>query len=605
MPRLLPLLALAAAWLSAGGAVQAQTPTPDFPPVQGFEMTNGNAAASAEQPSDYLPTDSGLGIPSGLLGLGIGQPSAFQQPLPSTAPEVSEIQGCGTVGVDDYTGQLYNNPDVFQKFSQTDVNSDLARQLLTYNYSMPQTAALFAQLNQFGNDRYRQFQQGCALTSQQADARRQYVRECVSTILSSGAIVDASLMGSGPSATTPPAEELKARKTARAYELCTQQYNSYTRNLLQQKSESYAESVRRAQDVNRMLRPLLCPNIPPLGGNGVSPQAAACWPNLFLPQVRLMAEGVKSTSPQTDFGVQSAPLTVSTFLDGLRSAVGGDFMTKVLTPFRQSITVTDPNTLAQAAEVAARALGSSAANIGVNSNPANANNPPLADNRRAFVIDYLNCKNPDITLALQEYGNALRQVGVQDVQGPTQGGTPLGLTPATFGANDYQPIADRMFANSNINDPAIQADRTDLPRLMEVAAGCATNQQIPFLDPMVLAHLSSCQTDDQNAFFSMAAYDVAVTATRNVLNYTKSQLQTVLGRLEAGDQTSLQALQTNNSIPDSPAIREKLATAVRTIMLPHLEQQLARLNQFEASRGAFGQRVSAVYQQKVRCLFND
>ncbi|MCA3244533.1 MAG: hypothetical protein INF43_04430 [Alphaproteobacteria bacterium] len=579
-PRLLPLLALAAAWLGAMASPLAQ----------------GTGAIDAAQglydaPSDYQSTDSGLGIPSGLLGLGLsaGEPSAFKELLPPNAPKASDIQGCGTVGIDDYTGQLFNNTAIFEKFRSQDVNSDLAKQLLTYNYSMPQTAALFAQLNQFGNDRYRQFQQGCALSSQQADARRQYVQECVGDVLKSSTIIQDQSLQAGSGASAPSAEELQARKVARAYELCSLQYSSESRVVLKQKVESYAESLRKAQDVNRMLRPLLCPNARPLGSVNAA-QAAACWPNLFLPQVRLQAEGVTTNNPTTDFGVKAAPLSVSAFLDGLRSSVGGQFQDLVLTPFRQSIVVVEQASLNQAAEVASRAISAA---------------PPVPDNRmREFTVDYLNCKNPDITLALKEYGKALEQTGTAPPQGPTPSGTPLGFTPAAYGPSETQVIANKMLTGT-ITDEAIQADRTDLASLLDIAAGCAVNQQIPFLDPVLLANLNSCKTDDQNAFFTMAAYDVAVTGTRNVLNYTRSQLQTALGRLEAGDQTSLLALQTNNQIPDSPAIRERLAAAIRTIMLPHITQQLARLDEFEATRGAFGKRVSQIYVNKQGCLFNN
>jgi len=545
-----------------------------------------NYDALGNYQGDYQGADSGLGAPGGLTGLGLGQPSEFSSStLPPNAPSTEDLQGCGTVGVDDYTGQLYNNATVFDKFSKQDVNSELAKQLLTYNYSMPQTAALFAQLNQFGNDRYRQFQQGCALSSQQTEARRLYVQECVKTV--QPAIVEASLQPTtvASNATPPTPEELQARKVARAYELCTQQYNSTTRSLLKQKSQSYAETVRQAQDVNRMLRPLLCPEARPLG-NGNSPQAAACWPNLFLPQVRLMAEGVTSSSPETDFGVKAAPISMSDFLDALRITVGDTFQNQVLNPFRESVSNLGQATLNQAALIAVQSLGNVAA---------------TADNRlRPYRVDYLNCKNADITLALKEYGQALTQIGVKQPQGPTLSGTPLGFDPpASFGPAQTEPIAKRLLANSK--DEAIRADQTDLASLLDIAAGCATNQQVPFLDPQILARLNSCQPDDKNAYFAMASYDVAVVATRNVLTYTRDQLQTALGRLSAGDQTSLLALKTDN-IPDSPVIREKLATAVRTIMLPHLEQQLARLQQFEATRGAFGQRVSAIYQKKASCL---
>jgi hypothetical protein len=554
------------------------------------------------EPLSYLPADSGIGAPSGMLGIGVpGGPEGFTGAFAPGTPQQLEtdlVQGCGTVGINDYQGQLFNNEQTFDQFRTQDVNSELARQLLTYNYSMPQTAALFGQLNQFGADRFRNFQHGCALSTQQADARTQYVRECVQAVLQNNSIDLATLQpNSSTGAPEATKAELRTRRTARAYDMCTQQYTENTRTLLAQSQQTFAESQRVAQDINGMIKPLLCPAF----NNTAGPAApTTCWANLFLPQVRLCAEGNPDCAGTTNngFGVRAAPLTASVYLDVQRVAIGKAFTEKTLAPFRQSLVSIDNATQKLAAQSAMRSLAATTGTAATN------------QNLQAFQGGFLNCRVAEMTAGLKAFGDAL--TAMQTSNNPN---TPasnanqdnvqnLSITP--FGTADYTPLIQRLWNAPATTRPDRGNDDTDLNVQMAIAAGCAINQDVPFLDPILTANLASCGADDQNAFYTMAAMDVATAATRNTLRYVAQQLNAALGQLEAGGAEPISFTSGSQVIPLrlTALQQQRAAVAVRTIMLPSLEQQLARLDELERRRGAFAQRVSKLYNEKTGCLFS-
>jgi hypothetical protein len=558
------------------------------------------------EPLSYLPADSGIGAPSGMLGIGVPSgPEGFTGAFAPGTPQQLEtdlVQGCGTVGINDYQGQLFNNEQTFDQFRSQDVNSELARQLLTYNYSMPQTAALFGQLNQFGADRFRNFQQGCALSTQQADARTQYVRECVQAVLQNNSIDLATLQPNSSTGAPEATEaELRTRRTARAYEMCTQQYTTSTRTLMAQSQQSFAESQRAAQDVNGMIKPLLCPAF----NNTAGPAApTTCWANLFLPQVRLCAEGNPDCAGTTNngFGVRAAPLTASVYLDVQRVAIGKALTEKTLAPFRQSLVSIDNATQKLAAQSAMRLLAATTGTAAPN------------QNLQAFQGGFLNCREAEMTAGLKAFGDALTTMmqgnravttnsngaGTEDV------GFSNSVSIIPFGTDDYTPLIQRIWDNPATRRPDKGSDNTDLNAQMAIAAGCAINQDVPFLDPILTANLATCGADDQNAFYTMAAMDVATAATRNTLRYVAQQLNAALGQLEAGGAEPISFTSGSQIIPLrlTALQQQRAAVAVRTIMLPSIQQQLERLDELEQRRGAFAQRVSKLYNEKTGCLFS-
>lgn len=113
------------------------------------------------------PELSGFGQPLGQVNVvpGIEGMTTSVSATPAAIPtDNRNLLGCGGIGQGEFTSAVYNMPESFGKF-QTDVNSLLARQILSLNYVMPQSAALFDQLNNYGNQRYQIFQNGCDLDS--------------------------------------------------------------------------------------------------------------------------------------------------------------------------------------------------------------------------------------------------------------------------------------------------------------------------------------------------------------------------------------------------------------------------------------------------------
>jgi hypothetical protein len=265
------LMALGAAW---AGSLHAQNATPE-----------GTGANTPSDETNYLST-SGNPLGSGFLNLGSSATVNLPELAAPTATEddLANMQGCGTVGQDDYTATLFNDKTIFENFSQRDVNSKLARDLLTYNYSLPQTAALFGQLYTYGSQRYQQFQRACNLSNLQQDARQQYIRQCIPAVAATLTDDDLGMTVSASIGSGDPALTAQTRKTARAYDVCLQQYNDKSREVMRQSSQSFAQAQAAAGDINRLVRKYLCPET--LAGQQAG-TGGTCWPNLFLPQVRI------------------------------------------------------------------------------------------------------------------------------------------------------------------------------------------------------------------------------------------------------------------------------------------------------------------------------
>ncbi|NBV54794.1 MAG: hypothetical protein EBR79_03680, partial [Proteobacteria bacterium] len=337
---LLPALCIAAL-MSIVTVSYAQTaPAATAPTTPG--VTDSSAGGGTPF-SDYAFTNPNA---FGAVGEGINlQPLEQIQPLtPNTGTgdtETANLQGCGGVGQAEYTTSVFNMPEVFNKFKR-DVNTDLAKQLLTYNYSLPQTAALFETLNTYGNQRYQQFLQGCSLDDLKKDARKQYLDACIKNLPEATATTGASA-----NLTLTDGE-----KYARAWEICTAMYaaqgqtdTAALNQALTKRTDTnkkFAELIRSTENVNKYLTPLLCPAESSAStaqgqqGGATNPPAnnanATCWGMLFLPQVSLCngKDLQGGCTGENKYGVKPAPLPMRTFFDALRTILNQELITKVV-----------------------------------------------------------------------------------------------------------------------------------------------------------------------------------------------------------------------------------------------------------------------------------
>ncbi len=289
------------------------------------------------------------------------------------------------------------------------------------------------------------------------------------------------------------------------------------------------------------------------------------------------------------------PVRLNILHDALRAAVADSFVRKTINPFRQDIIVKkiDQATIDQGAIVGTAKLDKLTATTNID---------PIVKN----FVTAQNCQQTDISIPLTqglEFGikSYLGPLMNRDRQGNSADFAPIA---PPFTASDYFPIAQR------IQLPAgelIDTDKPGLAPLLEVAAGCTANHQVPFLDPQTMANVLKCSEDSQRAYFAMSGFDVATHATRSVYTYIIARLKIAIGQLESGD-TSVPLAATGDTagntttVAESPELRRRAAIAIRTIMLPAVESQLDRLNTLETTRGTFAKRLDGILKTKSGCL---
>lgn len=557
----------------------------DAPPID---------ATGYENPGQIYSGATGLiGVPTAPVTP--GWDNAFEGGVP-TLPEQQSKQGIGGFGYYDYSNALFSMPEVYSQFINRDVNSELARSLMVQNMTMPQTAALFGQLNTFGAERYQQFLASFPLGVEQREARDKFLQACLIEVRAE--------LGYGADATAA------AKNNAQAAETCLQRYTARTRAIQTQNEQTYSEFLRQAQDVNGMIAPLLCP---PSGTTTVG-AATACWPNLLLKQVRLCstekldATGNPEYCDPNAFGENPAPVPLQTLLDIMVTTVGHTYLVSITNPFLRQLAIVDGATLRNSAQRAKMEI-------------PNQPSPTVTNSVAGFQTNYLQCANSNPMVGLR----ALGQVVYNDVFGSrTDGGTSLpngrnldqerqaSLLLSDTGLRPFQRATENLLTNYH-GLPEEEVNRLEIimSSAMHAAVGCAINRDIPFLDPnTIITMRNSCSPDDLQSYFQLAAMDVANVAARNMLLYTKQQLEGALGRLEADDPTALRTTTTDTngattSVPfDSPAVRLRLARAVRQIMLPQLESDLKRLDMIDdlAKKSTIRKVTQGIYKSSSGCL---
>jgi hypothetical protein len=549
----------------------------------------------------------GISIPSGAMTL---TPSKDHQPdgafttTPAATGDTTNYLGCGGVGQGDYTTALFSMPEVFTKF-QTDVNSTLAKQILTMNYSMPQTAALFDTLNTYGNQRYLQFQQGCSLDALKQDAKRQYLTACMTTDLINKrkqyvqqAAQSAGSSSSGGSSSAGRGSAVTAMAYAQALEICNMQYatDSDAVNARTQSNKGFADEVRQVENINAAIRPLLCNT----KQEGTSTGGNGCWAELLLPQVRMCHDNSLEggCGDGTEYGVREPLLPQVRFFDTLRFIMDDIIVNRRVLPLIQKANVmVGPPAQRKAANGASIMLSVGGYNRNAGSDIATTGEVTTIPDTgiRPFQLSFLNCKDADILTPVKYYMANLN-MAISKVAGATQLSLDLPV-------DDIKKAIARVKVDGMSDD-----DFTSLEALMPTALGCAANQNVPIFDPNLTASLTlQCGPMDRVAFYSMAGSDVALVATRNVYRYLALRLKQVYGQLISQGlvpvtPTTAGTASSSSTGIVSPELNRRLANAVKEIMLPAVEAQIARLDEINQTRGDFAKRVEKIYNTKTGCV---
>ncbi len=575
-------------------------------------VTNQTHADNPSQGAyDTIPTDlytspNNGALPSGQINVvpGMAETTAVSKEKASVPADNSNLLGCGGVGQGEYTSGLYNMPETFAKFQQ-DVDSLLSRQMLVMNYSMPQTAALFDQLNNFGNQRYQSFQQGCNLDSLKQDAKKQYLDACVTKLTPDRKTKITALMTGD---TAPKEPLLSSMAYAQAWEICSNQYVSDTAAATMRKdmNTQFANQVRMVENVTNALTPLLCPV------NGTDTDTQGCWQTLLIPQVRLCLDSSLGCTDSNGYKVNPPLLTMSRYFDTMRFIMDEIVIARHVIDLNQQLTKNnvDGSTQKLAASEATLSLSNAtyqrlgsaggASSTVLMGYPVNEKLVPDLS-VRDFQLNYLNCKDPDLTTPLKEYARKLTSRLSDRKSGAVT------ITPLILEADDYDKPLEKL-GLTDASEEQIKA----LKSLSWASLGCTANQQIPMFDPNIMASLQNqCMPEDRYAYYAMAGNDVALTATRDVYRYLNQQLKQVYTRLLTESvvqktETSTSADSTVSSDPViSPELNARLARVVKEVMIPEIETQIERLNDLTVTRGEFAQRVQQIYATKSGCIYGN
>lgn len=583
-----------------------------------------------------VPTDlyiapnnsSGIAIPSGAIDLvpGIATSTAVASStaaIPTGAPtpaadDITNLMGCAGVGQGEYTNSIYNMPETTDKFKQ-DVDSTFAKNLVIMNYVMPQTAALFDQLNNYGNQRYTQFQKGCNVSSIKQDTKNQYLNTCVAEQLPlRRTIITTNLTGNF--ALKEP--QLSAEAYAQAWEICSNQYVSNTTAVATRTKAltDFATQTRALENVTNAIQPLLCKST----GKNSDNSDAGCWQTLLIPQVRLCLDDTLGCTDSKGYSVNDPLLTMPRLFDTFRYIMDDTVIARRVNNFNQTVSyLSIPNTIQRSVAIDA-SLELSAVTLNRNGTSGSGQGTSISGNPSTdspdvnvseFQFSYLNCKQADILNPLKWYAQLLNTQHAKTTNSQqTTGATPASaatqnISVSILAQSDYKKVLDQL----KLTD-ASDAQKQALLSLSWTSLGCTANQSVPIFDPMITASLNTqCTPDDRYAFYTMAGYDVSLTATRDIYRYLAMRLKQVYTQLLINAVTpagasptavtgSTGAATTPAGPTISPEINRRLATVVKEVMIPYVESQVDRLNDQANTRGEFAKRVRQIYASKTGCI---
>lgn len=580
-------------------------------------------AQYSNDPTDLYTSpnlESGIAIPSGGINPGpanlTGTTGSMYNPAvsakPATGPaDTTNLLGCGGVGQGEYTSALFNMPETFGKFQQ-DVNSMLAKQILAMNYIMPQTAALFDQLNNFGDQRYQIFQKGCNLDGLRQNAKDQYLKACVEDPkrLNDRKNIIKKYYADGPKGQegdAMPERMINAMAYAQVWEICTNQYVSDTTvlDLRKKETKKFVEEVRRVENVTRAIVPLLCP----AKKDNTDDSEEGCWQELLIPQVRMCLEGAfPCDSKEGAYAVNEPIVSMQRMYDTLRF-IGDDLiMARRVNKFTSELNKFSSSMVSQAAKEAALSIGYTtlfrmeAGSSGVLKEPALSSGQieGLDKSVRDFQIGYLNCQNADIMLPLKTFSTSINKA--MDRAKMT---APKPELPKLV-VGDYKSFVKLMQLKTSDNTDISQPQADAFANLAWSALGCTANHTVPLFDPNIVASLStSCLPQDRYAFYSMASNDAAISATRDIYRYLNNRLKQAYARLMVETAVPVSSTEAGDKVPPtiSPELNRRLATVVKEVMIPYVESQLARLDDAQNARGEFAQRVQQIYSNRSGCVY--
>lgn len=518
---------------------------------------------------------------------------------PQVAPvgEISNTLGCGGIGQSEFTSGLFNMPETFQKFQQ-DINSTLSKNILSMNFVMPQTSALFDQLNNIGNQRFDQFQRGCNVTQLQQDAKQNYLQACVEKLTPERKTLIEEDNEDRPQNAKIPENQIGPMAYAQAWEICTNQSvsNTMAMEVRNEKLTAFYEQTRQAERVDQAIRPLLCD----LTQESLTNENAGCWIKYLIPQVRIcLGDNLENGCTDGPYGVKEPIVSMQRLFDAMRFVMEDEVIGRRIVSFTADLDNKKVGPSARRSAAIEASLRMSTATLTreasttttiVGTELSTIPDKSVLD----YQLNYLSCKNLDVLSPVRQYH--------QDLKKRLDTGVTLSEI-AVFTQTNYKNIVTKMKLVDGEGGEASDKDKNAVAALLQTALGCTANQSIPVFDPNIMASLQAqCSNQDQSAFYAIAGYDVSMAATRDVYRYVGLKLKQAYARLLTEAMVPVSDT-TNTSVSPtlSPELNAKFANVVKDVMIPYIESQIARLDELSATRGVFGQRVREIYNSKTGC----
>ncbi len=512
---------------------------------------------------------------------------------------MSNTLGCTGIGQSEYTSGVYNMPETFNKFQQ-DINSTLSKSILSMNFVMPQTSALFDQLNNIGNQRYQQFQQGCNVTKLQQDAKQTYMQACVEKLSPERKrLIEQDNNRRTDANARIPENQIGPMAYAQAWEVCANYSVSDTTaaTVRNEKLTEFYTKTREMERVNDAVVPLLCQLT---NSQRASDDVAGCWAQYLIPQVRIcLGDNLEGGCTGGDYGVKEPVITMQRLFDTMRFIMEDEVIARRVVSFTTEMRKVGKDARKLAAIEASLAMSTATSLRGVSGSTfagSDVTSMPL-NTVQDYQLGYLSCKENDILIPLKQFQNFVKERDTNVEIGTIE----ELLEPAYAKVVESMKLPDITGKGTEINN---EKDVNAIAALLKTSIGCTANQSIPIFDPNITVSLQNeCSAQDRSSFYAMAGYDVALAATRDVYRYTGLKLKQVYARLLTEAMVPVSDT-TNTSVSPtlSPELNAKFATVVKEVMIPYMEAQVDRLEELNKTRGAFGQRVREIYNAKEGCI---
>ncbi len=419
-------------------------------------------AAPAHAQANYSgPNSYKFGLPGSFYGGNYGGTTALEIGFKTNAG--SNFLGCAGVGLFDYLQTTFNASNIIDQL-KTNMQTMLAKTLLTTAMSVPQISAIFDTLNAFGNAKFDLFKQSCDMSSIRKDAKEMYMSRCTAD-------------GKNPAT-------------------CDEEWG---------KGSSFANS-----DIMKSIQGLICQkeNVNEGSVRGVAcPSGGSCPIMAMLPQMRINLGGKGLNCGTKFYGSKDPMMSIQGMLNGVAGALTAPVLSKVDEAWRQFGGLTRSQKELAVREAVAKC--SANATCGSSSGSAAAKSPvfladkplvtvrfagddPTSPSSESDLVKefktYMGCPEPEKSKGFMLFNQTMIEMSKYSESG---GGS---YTPSDMGEFFDTSSLDK---NMSASLGALYAnDMKSLVQMIDIAAKCTLNT-VNFIDPSLRLELE--KGEDGNA----------------------------------------------------------------------------------------------------------